>query len=416
MIHSLFMINQSGDIFMEKHWRSVVNKSLCDYFFEAQAEASSPDDVPVVITTPHHYLVTVYRGGIYFVAVLQNETPPLYVVELLHRIMDTFVEYFGSCSEMAIKEQYVVVYELLDEMLDNGYPHVTDPNVLKEMIRPPTVLGAVVDTVTGRSRMSETLPTGQLTNIPWRRQGMKYANNEAYFDLIEEIDTIIDKSGTTISSEIQGHIEAVVKLSGMPDLTMSFVNPRLLDDVSFHPCVRFRRWESERVLSFVPPDGKFRLMSYHITSSSVVALPVWVKPSFHFRESSGSLDITVGPKQTMGKQVEDVELVMIMPKVVQNCTLTATVGNYLFDPTNKSLKWNIGRMTSQRMIHLKGSITLQSGSSPPDSNPSIQVNFRVPMFAVSGLKVNRLDIYGEKYKPFKGVKYTTKAGKFQVRS
>lgn len=35
--------------------------------------------------------------------------------------------------------------------------------------------------------------------------------------------------------------------------------------------------------------------------------------------------------------------------------------------------------------------------------------------AVSGLKVNRLDMYGEKYKPFKGVKYITKAGKFQIR-
>lgn len=34
----------------------------------------------------------------------------------------------------------------------------------------------------------------------------------------------------------------------------------------------------------------------------------------------------------------------------------------------------------------------------------------------SGLKVNRLDMYGEKYKPFKGIKYMTKAGKFQVRT
>lgn len=38
-------------------------------------------------------------------------------------------------------------------------------------------------------------------------------------------------------------IDCCIKLSGMPDLTMSFVNPRILDDVSFHPCVRFRRWE-----------------------------------------------------------------------------------------------------------------------------------------------------------------------------
>ena len=36
MIQSLFMVNKGGDVFMEKHWKSVVNKSICDYFFEAQ--------------------------------------------------------------------------------------------------------------------------------------------------------------------------------------------------------------------------------------------------------------------------------------------------------------------------------------------------------------------------------------------
>ncbi len=29
--------------------------------------------------------------------------------------------------------------------------------------------------------VGSTLPTGQLTNIPWRRQGVKYANNEVTF-------------------------------------------------------------------------------------------------------------------------------------------------------------------------------------------------------------------------------------------
>jgi AP-3 complex subunit mu len=40
----------------------------------------------------------------------------------------------------------------------------------------------------------------------------------------------------------------------------------LLDDVSFHPCVRFKRWESERILSFIPPDGNFRLLAYHVSA------------------------------------------------------------------------------------------------------------------------------------------------------
>lgn len=54
--------------------------------------------------------------------------------------------------------------------------------------------------------MSDTLPTGQLSNVPWRRTGVKYTNNEAYFDVVEEIDVIIDKSGATVFAEIQGYV------------------------------------------------------------------------------------------------------------------------------------------------------------------------------------------------------------------
>lgn len=109
------------------------------------------------------------------------------------------------------------------------------------------------------------------------------------------------RPGSTITAEIQGVIDACVKLTGMPDLTLSFMvsvapcwrppgktctqrlvaarlslsasvsqNPRLLDDVSFHPCVRFKRWEAERILSFIPPDGNFRLLSYHVSSQKSV--------------------------------------------------------------------------------------------------------------------------------------------------
>lgn len=77
-------------------------------------------------------------------------------------------------------------------------------------------------------------------------------------------------SGSTVFAEIQGVIDACIKLSGMPDLSLSFMNPRLLDDVSFHPCIRFKRWESERVLSFIPPDGNFRLISYRVSSQKYV--------------------------------------------------------------------------------------------------------------------------------------------------
>lgn len=340
----------------------------------------------------------------------------MFVIEFLHRVVDTFEDYFSECTESIIKENYVLVYELLDEMLDNGFPLATESNILKELIKPPNILRTIANTVTGKSNMAGTLPTGQLSAIPWRRTGVKYTNNEAYFDVVEEVDAIIDKSGSTVFAEIQGYVDCCIKLSGMPDLTLSFMNPRLFDDVSFHPCVRFKRWESERILSFIPPDGNFRLMSYHIGSQSVVAIPIYVRHSLVFKTGEhAKLDITVGPKTTLGRTLENVKVEVLMPKTVSNCTLTTNQGRYAFDPTTKILTWDVGRIELSKLPNIRGSVAVQVGTTSLETSPTINVQFTISQLAVSGLKVNRLDMYAEKYKPFKGVKYVTKAGKFQVR-
>lgn len=401
---------------MEKHWKSVVSRSVCDYFFEQQRKINNPEDIPPIISTPHHYLISIYKNSMFFVAVCMTEVPPLFVIEFLHRVVETFDDYFSECTESIIKENYVVVYELLDEMLDNGFPLATESNVLKELIKPPTILRTIANSVTGKSNVSATLPTGQLSNVPWRRTGVKYTNNEAYFDVVEEVDAIIDKAGSTVFAEIQGYIDCCIKLSGMPDLSLSFMNPRLFDDVSFHPCVRFKRWEAERILSFIPPDGNFRLMSYHVGSQNVVGIPIYVRHNISFKDiGGGRLDITVGPRQTVGRTVENVVLEIPMPKSVLNCILNPSQGKYTFDPVTKILVWDVGRIDISKVPNIRGTINVQASASAIESNPSINVKFTINQLAVSGLKVNRLDMYGEKYKPFKGVKYITKAGKFQIR-
>lgn len=140
---------------------------MCDYYLEAQR--TNPNDISPVIATPHHYLISIQRGGVSLVAVCMEEVPPLFVIEFLHRIVDTFQDYFSDCTESIIKENYVVVYEvlnliigyfhftetnvqLLDEMLDNGYPLATESNILKELIKPPNILRTIANTVTGKTK------------------------------------------------------------------------------------------------------------------------------------------------------------------------------------------------------------------------------------------------------------------------
>lgn len=37
-----------------------------------------------------------------------------------------------------------------------------------------------------------------------------------------------------------------------------------LEDIKFHQCVRLSKFENDRTISFIPPDGEFELMSYRL--------------------------------------------------------------------------------------------------------------------------------------------------------
>lgn len=57
---------------------------------------------------------------------------------------------------------------------------------------------------------------------------MKYTNNEAYFDVVEEVDAIIDKSGATVFAEIQGYVIFVFAKKNFLLVIMNFLLDRLL--------------------------------------------------------------------------------------------------------------------------------------------------------------------------------------------
>ena len=51
-------------------------------------------------------------------------------------------EYFGGLDDGAIKDNFSTVYQLLEEMMDNGYPLTTEPNALKVRWGLETVLAS----------------------------------------------------------------------------------------------------------------------------------------------------------------------------------------------------------------------------------------------------------------------------------
>jgi AP-3 complex subunit mu len=293
--------------------------------------------------------------------------------------------------------------------------------VLKDLVAPPSLLNKLksVAQAQGASTGTSTAASLESSPVPWRKAGIKYTNNEIFFDVIEEIDCIIDSNGQIVSSEISGRIEANSRLSGFPDVLLSFVNPQVMEDVAFHPCVRFARYEQDRSLSFVPPDGVFELMRYRAQYPNNA--PFYVTPKISFHKDSGRLNIMVGMKaggrDVPEKGIQDVKCTVHMPKNTESVRLDATQGTHAYDNMTKELKWDVGRISQNKVPSLNGNVSGTAGTEfGENTGLSVLVDFKLPMIALSGLRIDTVTLTNEKYKPYKGVRPVTKAGRYQVRT
>ena len=201
----------------------------------------------------------------------------------------------------------------------------------------------------------------------------------------------------------------------MPDCTLTFEDPGKLDDCAFHPCVRFQRFEVDQQLSFIPPDGKFKLLSY-VARDCGLNMPVYVKPSVSFNGQSGHIDIMVGPKGTLPKPPEDVMVVVPFDASITVGNMNVSMGSVNWDEGKRELTWKIGKIPPNKTPHLSGSLQAKTVDGGPPTYPTVQAKFRVPGFSVSGVKIDGLTIVNTVAKPYKGVRTITKAGNFLVRT
>ena len=457
MLASLVVLAQ-GRTVLEKRWRhSIPPQTLKELWSAIQNAGSTP--APPAMQLAGQLIVHVARGQLVLVGALARDAPVLLAIELLHRVGDLLELYFKELSEEALRANFVTVYQLLDEVIENGVPLHTEPNVLQQLVMQPGKMDSIVASVMGTSQVRDALPESTSSASPWRKTGVRYATNELYLDLHERLDVVVDgRNGVLQHAEVYGEAMCNCMLSRMPRLTLTFTHPHIIEDCSLHVCASKDRWERDRVISFVPPDGKFELFTYRIARTNQI--PIYVTPNISFVASSsntqpssssagengnngssggggavvdvtdgdgsatahqqggggiGHVSVTLGARPTEGRPVEEVSVRIPLPSSTLSTSLTASVGSVVHDAQSQEVRWTIGRIPKERLPTLNGTVTLGPGRSARELSLSLFVSFKVNMYSSSGLKVASLRVENEEHQPYKGVRSITRAGRFEVR-
>ena len=201
------------------------------------------------------------RFSIFLVATTRYNTSPLLILEFLTQVSSAIKDFCGILTEESIRKNFVLIYEILDEMLDFGYPQFTNTGKVE-----PYVVSLPISSNTSKlpslNFFDKNHKKAEDTHIPITESAKR---NDVFIDVIENLHVLFNNQNVLISGFIDGIIKMKSFLTGHPTFTTSFAIDSYFDDYSFHESVDYKDFEFNKKLVITPPKGEFTLMSYRIS-------------------------------------------------------------------------------------------------------------------------------------------------------
>ncbi|KAL5165716.1 AP-1 complex subunit mu-2 [Glycine soja] len=431
---ALFLLDIKGRVLIWRDYRGDVTAVEAERFFtkliEKEGDPQSQD--PVVYDNGVTYLFIQHSNVFLMMATRQNCNAAS-LLFFLHRIVDVFKHYFEELEEESLRDNFVVVYELLDEIMDFGYPQYTEAKILSEFIK----------TDAYRMEVTQRPPMAVTNAVSWRSEGINYKKNEVFLDVVESVNILVNSNGQIIRSDVVGALKMrtylrvlfnpwFVQCSGMPECKLG-LNDRVLleaqgrttkgksidlEDIKFHQCVRLARFENDRTISFIPPDGSFDLMTYRL--STQVKPLVWVEAQVE-KHSKSRIEIMVKARSQFKERstATNVEIELPVPADATNPNVRTSMGSASYAPEKDALIWKIRSFPGGKEYMLRAEFRLPSivdEEATPERKAPIRVKFEIPYFTVSGIQVRYLKIIEKSgYQALPWVRYITMAGEYELR-
>ncbi|XP_073259614.1 AP-1 complex subunit mu-1-like [Porites lutea] len=417
----VFVLDIKGKVIISRNYRGDLEMSTIEKFMPLVLEKEEEGSQTPICVHQDVTFVYIKYNNLYLVAMTKKNANVALIFVFLHKMVQVFTEYFKELEEESIRDNFVIIYELLDELVDFGYPQFTETKILQEYI---TQEGHKLD-------VGAPKPPVALTNaVSWRGEGVKYRKNEVFLDVIESVNLLVSANANVLQSEIVGTVKMRCYLSGMPELRLGLNDKILfestgrskskaveLEDVKFHQCVRLSRFENDRTISFIPPDGEFELMSYRLNTH--VKPLIWIESVIE-RHSHSRVEYMIKAKSQFKRRstANNVEIHIPVPPDADSPKFKTSVGVVKYVPEENEIVWNMKSFPGGKEFLLRAHFRLPSVDSETDQGrPPIKVKFEIPYFTVSGIQVRYLKIIEKSgYQALPWVRYITQNGDYQLRT
>jgi AP-2 complex subunit mu-1 len=175
------------------------------------------------------------------------------------------------------------------------------------------------------------------------------------------------------------------------------------------------KFDAERKISFIPPDGEAEVMKYRTTEG--ISLPF--RLHHNIQETGDRIDIHLTVKSTFSTETFAMgfKVRVPVPKNTAVCHVNVGTGRAKYLPESSCILWKVWRFAGNSESTLASQIELiHTTNRSAWSRPPISMDFEVPMYTSSGLQIRFMKIVEKSgYHAVKWVRYLTRAGNYQYR-
>ena len=126
---AIYFLDQKGKIIISRDYRGDINSTVTERFQRKVLEFDERHLKPV-LTDKDVTFIWIRVNNIYIVSVAKGNPNVALVLTFLYKLKNVFESYFKELEDESLRDNFVITYELLDEMMDFGYPQITEVKVL----------------------------------------------------------------------------------------------------------------------------------------------------------------------------------------------------------------------------------------------------------------------------------------------
>jgi AP-1 complex subunit mu len=133
---SIHILTSNFQILLSRDWRGDLPPNYLECFIEKEKRDSNDLQTSPIIYDACLDVTFAYirHNGLYILSTSKHRSDGSALLTFMLKLIDIFQYYFHSVEEESIRDNFVIIYELLDEVIDHGYPQFTDAKILSEFI------------------------------------------------------------------------------------------------------------------------------------------------------------------------------------------------------------------------------------------------------------------------------------------